>query len=588
MLAFDNIDYMVKSSKNADYLTISNQAVLAGINIDCNDRDDSMYTSQSEALYYMLRGDNVLLCGQAGTGKSWVINTFREIIDMANACVPEKKQINIEITASTGAAAALIQGRTIHSWSGIGIDVEVPEDGDVDAETGINAYKSWKWKAAFKRIRKTDVLIIDEISMLPAYFLTNLDKVMKIAKHNNLPFGGIQIIMVGDFMQLPPVDKQTHDSDGNIVDSRMCFHSPAFGGSHPKYCYLDVVHRSDDDRLINILNSIRDENVDANIVNMLQSRMNKPVPKDTAITKLLTVNRDVNKYNNNKLAAINKRTETIHMEKYVYNRYDYDNKDAAELAKQSGIPKQIELKVGAVVMLTSNNADPDFPNHVNGSIGRVVGFTYYENDDWHKNNTVEAVKVKFKDGIVSEIPMKTTLKTHKEAGHDEDGNIIIKSVKDYGVGYMPLKLAWAITVHKSQGQTLDSAIIDLSKCFTPGLGYVAISRVHSLDDIILQGSLPDAALKLNPDALKADRIIRKRSKEARGNLDAMICEHNNKMITASLLTGNARKKTDKWLAMNPTPESLFDKSDDANSMMKWLFDDRIAYRREMMKAMSAK
>ena len=522
----------------------------------------SEMTSQMEALYYMLRGDNVMLCGQAGTGKSWVINMFRSIIENMNALLSgENRTINLVVTASTGAAAALIQGKTIHSWSGLGIDVDCPEPGDTD-EDGTEILKNHKWKRALKEIRSTDILIIDEISMLPAYFLTNLDKITKFARHNEKPFGGIQIIMVGDFMQLPPVDKHALDKNGAPVDSRLCFHSPAFGACHPAYCYLDEVHRSDDDRLTGILNDIRNADIGINDVNLLNSRFQAEREKDKTYTRLYTRNRNVDKFNQEKL------DELAGWKLKIPAKLGGDDlKEAAKLRRQSGIPNSVSFRNGAIVMLTSNNGDTDNPQHVNGSMGTVISMTK------ETITSPATVTVRFNDGIESEIKPIRTMKTHKETyvEYDEKAgkNVIrIKTITDAYVEYIPLKLAWAITVHKSQGQTLDGAVIDLSECFQPGLGYVAVSRVHSLNDIIFLHKVTGSALALDRDALKADLVLRKRAKQNRENLIEFIADMNNRKIAAPLLEGKSRKTADKWLNEHIIPDDMFH---DDRSAYEWLF-----------------
>lgn len=552
----------------------SNEYILNGKQINLDDIKQSKYTSQSEALFYMLRGDNVLLCGQAGTGKSWVINTFKSIIESYNACTPDSRHVNITVTASTGAAAALIEGKTIHSWSGIGIETELPDDYEKD-ESGKLVYDSFKWRNKFKKIRATDVLIIDEISMLPAYFLTNLNRIMKKARHNDKPFGGCQIIMVGDFMQLPPVDKSELDKDGNLIDCRMCFFSPAFKEAHLTYCYLDVIHRSSDDRLTNILNEIRDDAVSDESIKLLTSRMNQPYD-EKKYTKLFTMNKDVNSYNQNKLDRLYTSERVIRVKYSIPNNSDYTTKDASAYRKQAGIPDKVALKTGATVMLTANNADFDNPSHVNGSVGVIQRI--YDSTEFDLNGRpykITTVRVAFSDGTVSDIVPVPLKKTHKEQQFDyETGEHSIKTVVDFTITYMPLKLAWAITVHKSQGQTLDGVVIDLSKCFQKGLGYVAISRVHSLDNMVLQGELPDDALKLDPNALKADKIIRRKAAEKKAETQALQNTYNQNRITRPLLTGYERSKMDKWFNTHITPVSLFT---DTNGIYDWLMNNRRNY-----------
>jgi ATP-dependent exoDNAse (exonuclease V) alpha subunit len=509
---------------------------------------ESNVTSQMEALYYMFRGDNILLCGQAGTGKSWVIQVFRNAIDTMNAAMSTRdgKSLNLAVTASTGAAASLINGQTIHSWSGLGRDIDAPDPDEYD-ETGTRKIiDSPKWKYTFKRIKSTDILIIDEVSMIPAYFLTNLDKVCRMSKHSDKPFGGIQVIMVGDYLQLPPVSHYALNRNNEPIDGRLCFYSPSFRELNLKYCYLDCIHRSDDDRLNSILNAIRSGTVPKEQTDMLMTRMGAKQEQSKSYTRLYTKNRDVNSFNKRQLDNIRGSSML-----FKAHRHGPDYKAAANMQRMGNIPDELELKVGAIVMLTSNSADREY-GHVNGSMGKITGF----NDGMPR--------VMFNDGIEITIPKTVIRKTHKEAtprvGDDgfPTGEMSIKDVDDASVEYIPLKLAWAITVHKSQGQTLDGAIIDLSDCFQRGLGYVAISRVHSLDDIVLQGKLPKDALMLDNDAFKADRIIRRKANESRSQLIHTLEESQNKETMLPLMKSKERKDMERWLKANPTMDIISD------------------------------
>lgn len=520
---------------------------------DMDWRDDireSTMTSQSEALYYMMRGDNILLCGQAGTGKSWVIQVFRNAIDVINAVMePQRRAINLTITASTGAAAALINGVTIHSWSGLGRDVDPPDPDEYD-ETGVRrVIQSPKWRAAFKRIKSTDILVIDEISMLPAYFLTNLETVCRMAKSNDKPFGGIQVIMVGDYLQLPPVSHGELGRDGEPVDGRLCFFSPAFKKARFKFCYLDRIRRSDDDRLTTLLNDIRSGEVPRDTIDMLLSRMDADRDPVKSYTRLYTKNRDVNSFNKSMLDRIHGTPMS-----YATKRHGPEYKDAARMQRNGGIPDELILKRDALVMLTSNSVDREY-GHVNGSMGRVVALDK------------DYATVMFNDGVELDVPYVTIRKTHKELIPKDDGTgMKVEDITDASVEYLPLKLAWAITVHKSQGQTLDGAIIDLTQCFQRGLGYVALSRVHSLDDIILMGSLPKEALMLDNDAFQADRILRRKARELRDGITSLMEEYDNKTRMLPILHGRERTAAEKWIRDNPSPHIL----DDDLTAYEWL------------------
>lgn len=457
------------------------------------------HTSQMEALYHLLHGDNVILSGQAGAGKSWVIETFRKIVDdLINPNLEAENGSTLEVayTASTGVAATIIRGRTIHSWSGLGIDVD-----PFSLESLPESKKWWMINNVFEQIRQTDCLIIDEVSMLPAYYLENLDREFKIARGNDEPFGGMQVVLVGDFLQLPPVDKHEIDSNGNQVNSGYCFTArnddgrTIFGTSHFKWCYLDKTRRSKDDKLNDLLNGIRQGHVSWESLENLRSRYEREPDGSKTYTELKTVNRSVDSFNNQKLDELPGRA------KYYRWEMDGDEEKCEELRKTLNL-HDVKLKPGAIVMLTSNQASED-PMLVNGSMGEVV--------DCFEDSVV----IRFNDGQDHWIPMLTEKIMEKTTQM-----VWVQDLKKYvpviredvvaRVTYLPVKLAWAVTVHKSQGQTLDGAVIDLSKCFAKGLGYVALSRCRSLDDIIMRGSwkaLPQNALLVNDAAREADMKI---------------------------------------------------------------------------------
>jgi hypothetical protein len=486
----------------------------------------SEYTSQMEALYWLLHGDNVILCGAAGAGKSWVIDKYQEIIHgFSGRLDSDSHRLNVAVTASTGAAAALIFGRTIHSWSGLGISVD-PFD-----ETRMTDKQKHVWINAKRRIKDTDVLIVDEVSMLPAYFLSNLDAACRKAKGKSIPFGGMQIVLVGDFLQLPPVDSHQLDSDGNPVDGGYCFRArdpdghKIFSSGGFKFCYLDRVRRSDDPVLNDLLNGIRDGEDLSSLRKMIYPRFNAGKDDDKVYTHLRTINRSVDAYNQSRLDAIPGKD-------HVYNLKRHGDPDDCKELIKNGRLSPLALKEGAVVMLTSNGA---VPGYVNGSLGVVTKLGDEMGADGkmipiiqvRMNNGPSDMQIsdEMSDELSSEFKTVTigyaqVKKTHVEARKivDDDGLPVIKEIEvtDAAVSYVPLRLAWAITVHKSQGQTLDGAIIDLSRCFQKGLGYVALSRCRSINDVIMEGDgVPDEAFLIDPDARRADAAVRKRAKKAR-------------------------------------------------------------------------
>ena len=459
--------------------------------------EQSKITSQMEALYYLFRGDNVLLCGSAGTGKSWVINKFREVITNFHQ---EYCEFTVATTASTGVAALLLNGQTIHSWSGLKI-----QKGPFDRSTiyKIMEKENRGWEAFVKpKLVNVDCLIIDEISMLPSYFLTNLDLLLRVVRKSEEAFGGVQIVFVGDFLQLPPVVKKGEKNLlGQPLDGSYCYLAKdergvnIFEKCHLKYCYLDKSVRSQDNKLTYLLNAIRNENIDPIAIEYLDSRFIPEPPKKTYM-KLFTLNKNTDQYNLKRLAELPGEEQVYKVE------YDKSDEDAVKLVKQLKLT-DLHLKVGATVMLTSNNAVPD-PFCVNGSIGVVTKLGK------------ESALVRFNDGLEREIPriVRKTKEQRVVFNFETQQYEFIDDNDDTSkIRYLPLKLAWAITVHKSQGQTFDGVSIDLNQAFVPGLGYVALSRAKTLDSIVLAGSysyLSPKALAIDPQAKKiTDEIIEK-------------------------------------------------------------------------------
>lgn len=525
--------------------------------------EKSKYTSQMEALYHLIIGDNVLLCGQAGAGKSWVIGTFRDIIEKNSKYFEDNgKKITLAMTASTGAAASLLFGRTIHSWSGLGISVD---EFNPDRFEG-NVKKTKIWNAAKKRIKNTDILVIDECSMLPSYFLDNLDRVCRLAKGKNRPFGGLQIVLVGDFLQLPPVDNGQVDSDGNPVDASYCFKCDAFKNAGFVYCFLDRIRRTakrsdgKKDALIPLLNTIRTGHVPDVYKEKMEEKYEldskKLKNKAKVYTRLLTTNYSVDSYNTSRL---NKLEGDLHT--YVPIKDEKLDLDKADKLVEQGNLKSVFLKPGAVVMLTSNIA---VEGKVNGSMGKVL---------WCDKNYVT---VRFNDGRTADVYRIDATASHYEPRMVPDKNGVPEEkeveVIDARVRYMPLKLAWAITVHKSQGQTLDGAAIDLSRCFQPGLGYVALSRCRNMESIVLTSIPEDAAYELPADALAEDKVIREGALRERERF----IEHEKHIEDLkNELAGNKKKgrvrEIDRELRKHP---ACMDLLYDDSSVRAWLVDNR--------------
>lgn len=408
--------------------------------------------TQQQAITKMLSGANIFLTGEPGAGKTYTLNKFIELA--------REQGKRIAITASTGIAASHINGQTIHSWSGLGIADTIRDD-----EIERMSYKP----NLVEKYNSCDILIIDEVSMLHGARLDMVDRVCRWLRENRKPFGGLQVIFVGDLFQLPPVNRFGSEIDYVHL-------SEAWKNAAPEVCYLTEQHRQGaGDELLTILREMRAGKLSAESEKILETAI-RPAPDDDSITRLFTHNVDVDALNR----AMLEQLKTP--EKRFYMRGNGDPYKVTVMKRNLLCPETLILKEGAEVMFCANNFDEGF---VNGTRGRVIRFS-------NAGNPV----VLTTDG--AEIAVEEhTWRTYNDYGNE------IASVTQY-----PLRLAWAVTVHKSQGLSLDAALIDLSQAFTPGMGYVALSRVRSLEGLYLAG-LNDQALKLDDDIAKFDKQLRK-------------------------------------------------------------------------------
>jgi len=420
--------------------------------------------TQEEALSILKLGVNVFLTGEPGSGKTHTINRYIEWL--------RERGVNPSVTASTGIAATHVGGMTIHSWSGIGIKKRLT-DWDVE---NIQARE----KTAL-RIIEAKALIIDEISMLDAQTLESVDKVLRTLRRRTLmpeePFGGLQVIVVGDFFQLPPVSR------GEEV--QFAFESDAWKALNPVVCYLSEQHRQEDGEFLELLGAVRRGVVREEHRASLRSRMKQE--RKVGATRLHTHNAEADQINDESLAKVEGKSHVFHMT-------TRGARTLVDAIKQNCLsPETLTLKEGAIVMFTRNNFDEGY---VNGTLGEVVGFAV-------NGNPI----VKTKSGL------------RIEAGQGEwsitDGPKILAQVKQ-----IPLRLAWAITVHKSQGMSLDAAVIDLSQAFEFGQGYVALSRVRTLEGLFLEG-FNDRALMLHPTIQRQDAIFRAKSDAAQKRISTI-------------------------------------------------------------------
>lgn len=420
--------------------------------------------TQDQALAILKSGKNVFLTGSAGAGKTYVLNKYIKYL--------KERNIPVAITASTGIAATHMNGMTIHSWAGIGIK---------DSITSKDLLNLKSRKYITKKMETTKVLLIDEISMLHRNQLDMVNTVLQFFMDDEA-FGGIQVVFSGDFFQLPPVGRNQE-----LNKDKFAFMAPSWLEANLAVCYLTEQHRQEDNGLDSILNEIRNGDVSIESIEVLNSCKNEQT--DDLPTRLYTHNEDVDRINKSFL-------EELDTDKKKFKAEIKGNEKLKEVLMKSVLADEmLFLKKGARVMFVKNNYEKGY---VNGTTGEITGFS---SDGFPL--------VKTKNSIIE-------AKQEEWAIEDEKGGVLA-SFKQ-----IPLRLAWAITVHKSQGMTLDSAEIDLGRTFEKGQGYVALSRLKSLEGLYLS-DFNTTALEVDTLALKADKRFQELSElEVKNNADMKI------------------------------------------------------------------
>lgn len=426
--------------------------------------------TQETALNIMKTGQNVFLTGAPGAGKTYVLNQYIDYL----------KEYGIEaaITAPTGIAASHIGGMTLQSFFGTGIRDTLSQY-DIENLTE----KKYIWE----RMKDLKVLVIDEVSMLSPALFESINLILQTFKFNHEPFGGVQVVLVGDFFQLPPIGARD-------VEKRFIFQTDVWQHTNLATCYLNTSYRHEDEILLGILNEMRSGEVSEESMNHFRSRYKKEPTSIGSTTKLYTHNANVDAINKQELQKLKTPVN-------VFEAHTTGAKKWIERIFGSAlvIPK-LELKEGALVFFIKNNYEKEY---INGTLGTVVEF-----------DTFGVPIIETHDG--------RRIKAEREEWVFEDNDGKPKGT----IKQIPLRLAWAITVHKSQGMTLDAAEIDLSQAFEPGQGYVALSRIKSLDGLKLMG-LNQQALQVNQSVLSVDAAMRNTSStlfDEFDDLDDMVLE----------------------------------------------------------------
>jgi len=420
---------------------------------------------QETALKILKTGQNVFLTGSAGTGKTHILNEYILYL--------KSRKIIPTIVAPTGIAASHLNGQTIHSYFSLGIKDSIDEN-------FISLLLDKKYLQT--RFKKLKILIIDEISMVSPNVFSSIDRILRAFKQSNKPFAGIQVILSGDFFQLPPISK-------NIDGKRFAWQSPSWKELDLQTCYLQKKFRQDDNQLIFVLDEIRSGQVSQRSHDILNARLQKDLDIDFTPTKLYTHNMDVDRINNDELNSIDDKAEVF---KYIS---EGAKSNIEKLFKSALVQEELTLKKDAVVMFIKNNPEKYY---INGTTGVVIDFSKDEQKlPIVKLSNGYIVKVEYEDWKIE----------------NDSGKIQAK------ISQIPLKLAWAITIHKSQGMTLDAAQIDLSKTFEVGQGYVALSRIKNIEGLKLMG-FNDNALSVDPLILNIDPRIKQASQKAAKKIES--------------------------------------------------------------------
>ena len=409
--------------------------------IDDSENDDENIKS---ILHLIKQKKNVFITGHAGTGKSYILSKLKE------------RMPRLVITSTTGIAAVNVKGQTLHSWAGVGI-CNAPIDQAVD--------RILKKSSLKRQIQKCKILAIDEISMLDIKTFEYVDAVLKEVRCCKEPFGGIQVIFIGDFFQLPPVEK------GENFDRKYCFESNLWSDLDLHAVILTKNYRQSEEDLITALSHMRTNSLTETDINLLRTRECREDDNIQNALHIFATNFEADSYNNLKFRSINSPEYKLLATDAFYRGEELVEKPTnfreENILKRidtiCNAEKVISLKIGVRVMLLTNLSFEK--GLINGSCGEVE-----EIDD-------DYVLVKFDNGQESEITK------HDFEFYNNEKLIAVRK-------QFPLRLAYGITIHKSQGMSLDKLVVDCSRIFEKGQAYVALSRIKTLNGLYLRNFNP--------------------------------------------------------------------------------------------------
>ena len=432
----------------------------------------------NEVIHLIDSGRNIFITGGAGTGKSYLLQQIKQYYPF------------LTLTSTTGVSAININGQTVNSWAGVGICKRSIES---------VANSIMKNGVKYKQLALCKMLAIDEISMLKSETMEYIDKVLKIVRNNNAPFGGIQTILIGDFFQLPPVVRDDEHPNRKLQDSDYCFNCRTWKDLNLVPVVLKEVKRQTDKEFVKVLNNLREGKTELDDLKVIWNReqeVREFIKSDDAksMLKLFSQNIDADNYNKQRLMELecqsasftandsilwyNENDDRIYVEKRdkesdEWKKFDDDCKAPLKLQ----IKYDVQLKKGCRVMLLQNL---DVANGLaNGSCGTVVNI---QNDAvevlFDTNNKIVPIRrIEFEKLLDT----KPTLKPIKNAYGEEEKILMTK--KKIVRNQYPLRLAYGITIHKSQGMTFDKLIVDCKGIFADGQAYVALSRTRSLQGL---------------------------------------------------------------------------------------------------------
>jgi len=355
-----------------------------------------LFMLQDEALSLLKMGKNIFLTGEAGSGKTYLLNQYIHYL--------KAHQIEVAVTASTGIAATHLQGTTIHSWSGIGVRDHLAQK---DLE------KLLTTERVKRNYKKTKVLIIDEISMLHQHQLDMVDVIARYILKCEQAFGGIQVVLCGDFFQLPPVS-----SVSSVEEKQFAFEGSAWSAGDFQVCYLHEQHRQSNDPLLTVLNDIRSGTAGEHTKIPLRTRYKKEPQGSTKATKLYSRNMNVDAINEHELSSIQGEEKTFMMVTEGFESL------VEGLKKNCLALEKLRLKMGAEVMFIKNDS---LGRYVNGTRSVVVGFD--KREGWPIVKTYD----------------NEVMIAYPEEWKYEDNGVVRATIRQ-----VPLRLAWAITIHKSE------------------------------------------------------------------------------------------------------------------------------------------